>query len=379
LPKVLNLNITKVYDGKLGFDNTARDITWTGMVDTEAQPRISAGSADISATPVAQSIAPVGVYQGFVNPQALQLSDPNYVLMRGTTIGSVVATIVKAPLGVTVEGNYSGTNEIIKPTAFTTTGLVNGETLSALSKFTVQYREVSRNDDNYVTELFSGGGTAVLSNYTLTQVTNKLAGVTQNTVKIKALSDVIVELPTWTPATTRVANFLTQSTAVSGDVAAAPAATAAVAPAPAAASAASATEAPAPTPASASPAAEASAPTPASAAPAAAGVTVSVVNQPTAQAPGLVNVVVPQATVRSGGALVVALPETVTRPTGANAEVKATLSNDRPLPTWIKYDSVQGALVVEFTQATSLPVTVILNVGGQPVSVVISESTAVNR
>ena len=88
---------------------------------------------------------------------------------------------------------------------------------------------------------------------------------------------------------------------------------------------------------------------------------------------------VPQATVRSGGALVVALPETVTRPTGANAEVKATLSNDRPLPTWIKYDSVQGALVVEFTQATSLPVTVILNVGGQPVSVVISESTAVNR
>jgi hypothetical protein len=137
-------------------------------------------------------------------------------LVRGPTIGKVVATIVKAPLGVTVEGNYSGTTEIIKPTAFTTTGLVNGETLTALSKFTVQYREVSRNDDNYVTELFSAGGTAVLSNYFLTQVTNKLVGDTQNMVKIKALADVVVDTPKWASQPTKSIDIATpQSTASS--------------------------------------------------------------------------------------------------------------------------------------------------------------------
>jgi hypothetical protein len=113
------------------------------------------------------------------------------------------------------------------------------------------------------------------------------------------------------------------------------------------------------------------------------GVTVAVVNQPTAQTTGLVNVVVPQATVRSGATLVVTLPESVTRPIGANdsgnANVNATLSDDRPLPTWISYDAVQSALVVESTPATSLPVTVILNVGGQRTSIVVSESTQIDQ
>ena len=105
----------------------------------------------------------------------------------------------------------------------------------------------------------------------------------------------------------------------------------------------------------------------------------AVVNQPSAQAVGLVNVVVPQATVRGSATLVVALPESVTRPAAANVNVNATLSNDRPLPTWIKYDAGQRALVVESTPATSLPVTVILNVGGQRTNVVVSESGVVGR
>lgn len=109
------------------------------------------------------------------------------------------------------------------------------------------------------------------------------------------------------------------------------------------------------------------------------GVTVAVVNQPSAQAVGLVNVVVPQAAARGGATLVVALPESVVRPAAATTTVNATLSNDRPLPTWIKYDAGQRALVVESTPNTALPVTVILNVGGQRTNVVVSESGIVGR
>ena len=105
----------------------------------------------------------------------------------------------------------------------------------------------------------------------------------------------------------------------------------------------------------------------------------AVVNAPTAQTAGLVNVVVPQAAVRGTAMLVVALPESVTRPAAADVTVNATLPDDRPLPNWIKYDPGQRALLVESTPATSLPITVILNVGGQRTNVVVSESGAVGR
>ena len=460
LPKILDLTIEKVYDGNAVFDNRARSIRFTGMVAGEPEPSISSGSASVTATPLGQSAAPVGQYLGFANPQGLVLDNPNYTIIRGTELGRVDATIAKAPLGVTVEGNYSGTTEIIKPTAFTTTGLVNGETLTALSKFTVKFREVSANDVNYVTELFSGGGTAVLSNYELTLVPNKLPGDTQNTVKIKALSDIIVSLPKWTsqdvkPAPSSAAATSTQTTSATtsatttvASVAAAPSEAAPSAPAAVqataaapAAPAAAAEAAPAPSPAAsasaapdgaanATPAASAAsqgdttttapaatsssggsstteeanadgkprpaanapdapaqaagrAPAPAQVTPVrpavAAGVSVAVVTQATAQVSGLVNVVVPPPVVRGAAPLVVALPTSVVPPTAPSTGVRATLTNDRPLPTWIKYDATQKALIVESTPATALPVTVVLSIGGQRTSVVVSESAVLGR
>ena len=111
-----------------------------------------------------------------------------------------------------------------------------------------------------------------------------------------------------------------------------------------------------------------------------ANVSVSVVTQPNAAAAGLVNVVVPQAAVRGGSALVVNLPESVTRqPGNASANANATLTNNRPLPSWIKYDPAQRTLVVESTPSTSLPVTVTLTVGGQRTNVVVSESGNLGR
>ena len=109
-------------------------------------------------------------------------------------------------------------------------------------------------------------------------------------------------------------------------------------------------------------------------------VSVSVVTQPNSAAAGLVNVVVPQTVLRGGSALVVSLPESVTRlPGNTNATANATLTNDRPLPSWIKYDAAQRTLVVESTPSTSLPVTVTLNLGGQRTNIVVSESGNVGR
>jgi hypothetical protein len=109
------------------------------------------------------------------------------------------------------------------------------------------------------------------------------------------------------------------------------------------------------------------------------GVSLAVVTQATAQVSGLVNVVVPAPAVRGAAAVVVPLPTTVVQPSAPSAGVRATLSNDRPLPGWIKYDASQRALIVESTPATALPVTVILNIGGQRTSIVVTESLVPGR
>jgi hypothetical protein len=96
----------------------------------------------------------------------------------------------------------------------------------------------------------------------------------------------------------------------------------------------------------------------------------------------LVNVVVPPTVLRGGSALVVNLPDSVTRQPGnsnVNANANATLTNNRPLPSWIKYDAAKRTLVVESTPATRLPVTVTLTVGGQRTNVVVSESGNLGR
>jgi len=91
---------------------------------------------------------------------------------------------------------------------------------------------------------------------------------------------------------------------------------------------------------------------------------------------------------RGGSALVVTLPESVTRQPGnsnasantsANTNANVTLTNNRPLPSWIKYDAAQRTLVVESSPSTSLPVTVTLTVGGQRTNIVVSESGNVGR
>ncbi|MBT8617498.1 hypothetical protein G6652_09695, partial [Polynucleobacter paneuropaeus] len=81
------------------------------------------------------------------------------------------ANIAKAALGITIAGTYNGSTSIT-PTAFTTNGLVNSETITAISSATVNNANVAGNGTNYVTGITIGGGTASMSNYAITAAYN---------------------------------------------------------------------------------------------------------------------------------------------------------------------------------------------------------------
>ncbi|RAZ47389.1 hypothetical protein DP175_03810 [Polynucleobacter paneuropaeus] len=98
-----------------------------------------------------------------------------------STDGSVITlsspsrtyTITPAPLGISVNGVYSGTN-VITPTSFTTYGLVNGDTIGGLSTATLAFKDVN-SVNNYVTAISIGTGSAILSNYQLNPLGRNIA------------------------------------------------------------------------------------------------------------------------------------------------------------------------------------------------------------
>ncbi|MBU3578372.1 S-layer family protein, partial [Polynucleobacter sp. UK-Kesae-W10] len=106
----------------------------------------------------------------------------NYSLTQ-PTLGT--ANIAKAALGITIAGTYNGSTSIT-PTAFTTNGLVNSETITAISSATVNSANVADNGTNYVTGITISGGTALMNNYAITAAYNTTAGTTQNTATINA-------------------------------------------------------------------------------------------------------------------------------------------------------------------------------------------------
>jgi uncharacterized protein with FMN-binding domain len=177
------MTIDKVYDGSELFTSSS-SAKFSGMVANEAAPRLNSGSAKVGS-------AQAATYPIFTTSN-LGVDNPNYTLNGAP----VVATIQKAPLGVRAEGNYTGTTEI-KPINFSVIGLVNNETLTALEKFLVSVKEVQANDTNFVTELVKagGGGSADLANYKLNPATSTLDDATQNSVKIRALSTLILTTP----------------------------------------------------------------------------------------------------------------------------------------------------------------------------------------
>jgi hypothetical protein len=103
-------------------------------------------------------------------------------------------------------------------------------------------------------------------------------------------------------------------------------------------------------------------------------VSVSTINSPSVQVPGLVTVLVPAGTATAGSGLVIALPEQVVTPAAAGGTVQVTLPNNQPLPDWIRYDAATQTLVVSAVPAGAFPLSVVVTVGGQSTVIQISES-----
>jgi hypothetical protein len=101
---------------------------------------------------------------------------------------------------------------------------------------------------------------------------------------------------------------------------------------------------------------------------------VSTISSASVQVPGLVAVLVPAGTATSGTGLVIALPEQVVTSAAAGAAVQVTLSNNEPLPDWIRYDAATQTLVTSAVPAGAFPLSVVVTVGGQSTVIQISES-----
>jgi hypothetical protein len=101
-----------------------------------------------------------------------------------STSGSAV-TIGRADLGIVLSGTYSGTSVIV-PTSYTITGLVGPvtETVTSITSATISDANVAT-ANKYVTAIVSGGGTANLNNYNITQAYNATPSTTTtNTVTL---------------------------------------------------------------------------------------------------------------------------------------------------------------------------------------------------
>jgi autotransporter-associated beta strand protein len=167
---------SKVYDG-----TTSVVISGGTLVGLTAGHQVTLVQSGLLVSPNVSTAAAVALNYSITGTHA-----GNYVLVQPSGITTIVTP---APLGIAITGEYNGTTTLT-PTSFTVTGLVNSETITALSSATVSAINVSNNGSNYVTSIVSGEGTALLSNYSITPSYNATSGNTKNvaTITAKALT-----------------------------------------------------------------------------------------------------------------------------------------------------------------------------------------------
>jgi autotransporter-associated beta strand protein len=356
-PKLLDAVWTKVYEGSPLFD-ARNTYVLTGMIGNEGSPQIIGGQMSLASSHV-------GTYNQFVS-SSLSLNNPNYTLVGGGQL----ATIQKAPLGIAVNLQSKGKAEFTDIAAkdFTVVGLQNGEVIPKIDALTMFYKEVNRNDDNYVVSIAvsPGPGVADPSNYAIHQAVNRSVGTgSMNIVKLTAPDEVILIPALPRPYLPEVSKAELIPVPVAG--LRAPASTALT------------TVAASPNAGPGNPVTSTTPNTPV-AVTSTTGIVVSTVSAPGPQTSGLVTVVVPRDL--SGPAatgLVIGLPQSVVATaslsSGEAPELKVTLSNNQPLPDWIRFDASQKTLVTTPDARATFPISVSITVGDQRTVVVISEST----
>ncbi len=95
----------------------------------------------------------------------------------------------------------------------------------------------------------------------------------------------------------------------------------------------------------------------------------------TPEVPGQVTVLVPRGAASAGTGLTIALPEAVTSfAESAGLSVSVSLPDQQPLPEWIRYDPDTRSLIMGTVPADALPLSVVVNVGGQLTVIQITEA-----
>ena len=175
-PKALTVTGTtvanKVYDG-----STAATVTSGTLVGV-----LSADTANVNLTKAGSfttANAGTGIAVTITNSIGGSAS-ANYSLIQPT---GVTANITPAPLGITLAAVYSGSTTVT-PTSFTLTGLVNGETIGAISSANVANINVAVNSSNFVRSIVIGSGTALAGNYAFNTAASTTAGTGLNTVTL---------------------------------------------------------------------------------------------------------------------------------------------------------------------------------------------------
>jgi hypothetical protein len=104
-------------------------------------------------------------------------------------------------------------------------------------------------------------------------------------------------------------------------------------------------------------------------------ITVSVVRAPSPGRAGMVSVQVPQEIFRAGMDFSFPLPAALSE-AARGQEVRATLGNGSPLPSWLRYMPLSRSFVAHGTPADGLPIEVLMQVGDEAWTVLITKPRA---
>jgi hypothetical protein len=105
-----------------------------------------------------------------------------------------------------------------------------------------------------------------------------------------------------------------------------------------------------------------------------AGVTVDLVNAPSARVSGFVAVQVPKNISTQGAGLIIPLPAEVKEGLGANADFSIRMPDNSPLPNWIRYSSEIHAIVTGAVPDGAFPMQILVFSGGKRTLIQISEN-----
>jgi len=105
------------------------------------------------------------------------------------------------------------------------------------------------------------------------------------------------------------------------------------------------------------------------------GISISLIREPSDQATGVVTVSLPKGVATSGNGFSFPLPERVAA-AALNNRVRVTTASGGMLPSWLRYIAKTRGFVAASVPGGAFPMQVLINIGTQQTTLVISERTS---